>query len=1077
MSTRSSTRNLFPPLEDPKRTIRRRALVDPNLLNNFEEINMAANENGDDGLPPAGAGLPVPDLRTMEELCQPSLNGRGGPIAPIAIQATNFGLKNDMIQQVQNSCPFRGPGDDANKHLDKFLHVTQSMKVNGVSDDALRLYLFPYSLQHRAAEWFDRLPRNSITTFDQMAKIFLGKYFPPSMVTKLRNDITNFRQEPDESLFEAWERYNLSIDRCPNHNMLPMTQIDTFYNGLTLRHRNTINAAAGGTFMKRRPEECYDLIENMTAHHNDWDTLAQRSESSSSITSSNPEIVALKLKMAEINKNLMKMLQTNQQVNSVTSSCETCGGPHAYNDCPATVGQTQNVMQSKARFGWFNAKSKKMRKSMLKQEFSEFRIREVEELHKGYDRMQKILSQLNQLKAKPEVALTLKTKGGLELLSFDDLYYKLKTLEVDIKGYSTFSSSQSAGPSHSAFIGKIGSGGDGLKMENAMLSVSTRRRSNVKVTSKEATLQRMQGQREEMQAEIFLIKIQEIGKKEEDSKLEHLIHWLIRTKHDDQSDGVLLLHYVFGYDCGCDTEDAIEEGAAKIYNLITRADTKEASTAGDAGEFALMGVTSKALVNTMTLPIVILVDISEPSSIGFHLLVHTLLVYPHLSEAEIESNVGTPIQEPIIVQDLPSFSCNSSDKNENTSRTSCNKNGYFNKKAGHFRKNASSVSKLCFDLYIVGIMLIIKSVCPQDVLLRTGQSKHSPVDYKTSSTGKHKVLHQFLLENPYSDAEDEGIFDSGCSRSMTGNMERLDDFQEFQGGKVTFGGGKGTTTIQLVLHLHICDKKNIVLFIDTDCLVLSKDFMLPDEVWWQANTKLLYVAAVMLWLPFHLKLSNPMQLLAALLPQDQEGAGVGVETVTSCPPPTIKPNPSLWPEPDQPRDHLSYTLRQQIPLHLHHLHQGPLKLPLFTLVRRVNSLKRSLQGTLEVVLRICGGTSWSESQAMGGKIKTKKRKTTQYGFRTAYKNTHGVYLKDSYTGKRMSSTDLELEHKAYWALKHVIFDILTAAVITRKFQLNEDSRNFEASRAVVLSLRCEELSTSQLHFGLKYHLNILIQSV
>nr|GEW53002.1 retrovirus-related Pol polyprotein from transposon TNT 1-94 [Tanacetum cinerariifolium] len=42
----------------------------------------------------------------------------------------------------------------------------------------------------------------------------------------------------------------------------------------------------GGTFMKRRPEECYDLIENMIAHHNDWDTSVQRSESSSSITSS-----------------------------------------------------------------------------------------------------------------------------------------------------------------------------------------------------------------------------------------------------------------------------------------------------------------------------------------------------------------------------------------------------------------------------------------------------------------------------------------------------------------------------------------------------------------------------------------------------------------------------------------------------------------------------------------------------------------------------------------------------------------------------------------------------------------------
>nr|GEV69473.1 reverse transcriptase domain-containing protein [Tanacetum cinerariifolium] len=126
--------------------------------------------------------------------------------------------------------------------------------------------------------------------------------------------------------------------------MLPVTQIDTFYNGLTLKHRDTINTAAGGTFMKRRPEECYHIIENMTAHHNDWDTSAQRSESSSSITSSfDPKIEALKAEMAKINRNLMKVLQINQQVKAVTHSCKTCGGPHSYNDCPATVGQTQNV--------------------------------------------------------------------------------------------------------------------------------------------------------------------------------------------------------------------------------------------------------------------------------------------------------------------------------------------------------------------------------------------------------------------------------------------------------------------------------------------------------------------------------------------------------------------------------------------------------------------------------------------------------------------------------------------------------------------------------------------------------------
>nr|GEV87448.1 reverse transcriptase domain-containing protein [Tanacetum cinerariifolium] len=211
-----------------------------------------------------------------------------------------------MIQQVQNSCQFHGlSGDDANKHLDKFLHVTLSIKVNGVTDDALHLYLFPHSLTHHATAWFDRLPRNSINTFEQMAKMFLGKYFPPSMVTKLRNEITNFRQRPDESLFEACKR---------------------------------------GTFMKRHPEECYDLIKNMIAHHNDSGTSAQRSESSSSITSSSDmEIATLKAEMAEINKNLMRVLQVNQHVKAVTPNCETCGGPHSFNYCPATVSQTQNV--------------------------------------------------------------------------------------------------------------------------------------------------------------------------------------------------------------------------------------------------------------------------------------------------------------------------------------------------------------------------------------------------------------------------------------------------------------------------------------------------------------------------------------------------------------------------------------------------------------------------------------------------------------------------------------------------------------------------------------------------------------
>ncbi|GJR07082.1 reverse transcriptase domain-containing protein [Tanacetum coccineum] len=81
----------------------------------------------------------------------------------------------------------------------------------------------------------------------------------------------------------------------------------------------------------------------MTAHHNDWDTSSQRSESSSSVTSSSdPEIVALKAEMAEINKNLIKMLQTNQQngcMLSLGTNLAAQPKPHAPEDVFIKVGK------------------------------------------------------------------------------------------------------------------------------------------------------------------------------------------------------------------------------------------------------------------------------------------------------------------------------------------------------------------------------------------------------------------------------------------------------------------------------------------------------------------------------------------------------------------------------------------------------------------------------------------------------------------------------------------------------------------------------------------------------------------
>nr|GEY30363.1 ribonuclease H-like domain-containing protein [Tanacetum cinerariifolium] len=227
------------------------------------------------------------------------------------------------------------------------------------------------------------------------------------------------------------------------------------------------------------------------------------------------------------------------------------------------------------------------------QEFSKFRISEAEGVHKGYDRMQKILSQLNQLNANPDaeeinlrflkalpsswfqVALTLKTKGRLEFLSFDDLYYKLKTLEIDIKGYSTFSPSQSAGPSHTAFVSAASTN----KMIPYGDSSNHSSTTTYSVPSNSKTGSYRTGNKAERKIDFDkkeyakFNKQKEIGRKEEYLKallsVDTLVDW---SNHENKSDEVI---------------------AVTEFGMIAEVNSKKANTPDDAGEFALMGVTSE----------------------------------------------------------------------------------------------------------------------------------------------------------------------------------------------------------------------------------------------------------------------------------------------------------------------------------------------------------------------------------------------------------------------------------------------------------------------------------------------------
>nr|GEV77290.1 hypothetical protein [Tanacetum cinerariifolium] len=126
------------------------------------------------------------------------------------------------------------------------------------------------------------------------------------------------------------------------------------------------------------------------------------------------------------------------------------------------------------------------------------------------------------------------------------------------------------------------------------------------------------------------------------------------------------------------------------------------------------------------------------------------------------------------------------------------------------------------------------------------------INYIFKDSGSY-MLKRFKYDNPQYTLQDQRILDIGCSRHMTGNKSFLTDYQEFDGGFVAFGGSpKGGKNYgkdklrtgkldfedvyfvkELKFNLfsvsQMCGKKNNVLFIETECLVLSPNFKLLNK--------------------------------------------------------------------------------------------------------------------------------------------------------------------------------------------------------------------------------------------------------
>jgi hypothetical protein len=145
-----------------------------------------------------------------------SANARTGP--EMNIRDVSFELKSALINMVQESPLCGNALEDANAHLQYFLEICSTFTIRGVTQDAVCLRLFPFSLLAKAKQYFYS-NKEAMSTWEKCSNAFLTKFFLFGKTNALRNKISGFQQLMDETIADAWERLQDYISACPHHGM------------------------------------------------------------------------------------------------------------------------------------------------------------------------------------------------------------------------------------------------------------------------------------------------------------------------------------------------------------------------------------------------------------------------------------------------------------------------------------------------------------------------------------------------------------------------------------------------------------------------------------------------------------------------------------------------------------------------------------------------------------------------------------------------------------------------------------------------------------------------------------------
>ncbi|GJY77214.1 retrotransposon protein [Tanacetum coccineum] len=134
-----------------------------------------------------------------------------------------FDIEEQLEEEELRDNTFSGSEhEDANEHIKKVLEIVDLFHILKKNQDQIMLQAFPVSFSRAVSRWLRNQPSGSITTWEVLKTKFLNKYCPPTCTAKKVEETNSFQQEPDESLFHAWERFKELLMKCLQHYLTEM---------------------------------------------------------------------------------------------------------------------------------------------------------------------------------------------------------------------------------------------------------------------------------------------------------------------------------------------------------------------------------------------------------------------------------------------------------------------------------------------------------------------------------------------------------------------------------------------------------------------------------------------------------------------------------------------------------------------------------------------------------------------------------------------------------------------------------------------------------------------------------------